>query len=81
MLEVWERQDLKAKQALTDHEDWLVLWGLLDQVDLMERRERSDLQDQQAVEGPEESLAPLEILVPLALQDSLDLLDLTANLE
>lgn len=81
MLEVWETRDLKAKQELMGHEDWLVPWGLLDQVDLTERRERWDLQDQRADEEPEESLVPLETPVPLALLDSQDLLDLMASLE
>lgn len=72
---LWETQGLKEKPALTDHGDWLVLWGLLDQVDQMERRERLGLQDQQADGAPEELLVPLEMLAPLVLLDSLDLLD------
>lgn len=76
-----ETPDSRAKQELMDHEAWLVLWGLLDLVDLMERRESLDLQDQLADEGPEESLVPLEILVPLVLLDSLDLLELMVSPE
>lgn len=81
MLEVWEMQDLKAKQELMDHEDWLVLWGLQDQVDLMEKRESLVLQDQPAEEDPGELLDPLENQVPLALLDSLAHLDLMVSLE
>lgn len=78
---LWETQDLKEKPELMDQEDWLVLWGLLDQADLMERRERLGLQDQQADGGPEELLVPLEMLAPLVLLDSLDLLELMVSPE
>lgn len=81
MQELWEMQDLKEKPELMDHEVWLVLWGLLDQVDQMERRERLDLQDRQADEGLEELLVPLEILAPLVLLDSPDPLDLMVSPE
>lgn len=81
MLEVWERPGSKAKQELTDHEDWLVRWDHLDLVAPMERREKLGLQDHQADEDPEESLAQQEKLVPLAPLDSQDPLDLMVSLE
>lgn len=81
MREVQATPGLKEKQELMDKGDWLVLWDLQDQVDLMERRENLDLQDQPADGAPEESLVQLESPVPLVLLDSLDLLVLMASLE
>lgn len=81
MLEVWERQDSRAKLASMDQEAWLVLWGLLDLVDLTARRENLDHLDQQADEDPEESLDQRESLVPLAPLGFLAPLGLTGSLE